>query len=456
MFYKKFTFLTAFRIILLMANIIVLALIFGDARLFFNQIILFTVLIIQVAELIRFVNHTNRELSRLFLAIRHSDFSITFREPPLGKSFEALQHSMMEVIQAYKDVKIEKEAQYQFLQVLVQQLQFGIISVQDGNAITIINPVAEELAGIAGVKNWKLVRQLNPDFAKRIDELGDNARGLLQFSVHGENKTFAVDIRTPIILDRPYKLITFQDINSEIEQKEIEAWHKLIRILTHEIMNSVTPIASLTETMQTVLEDKSGHQKKMNEIHDETIKDIRFSLKTIHKRSEGLLSFVDTYRKLTKIPQPSIEAIDVKEMLDEIIQLMQQHVLNEKSIDYAVDVSPEDLVIHADPKLIEQVIINLVTNSIQAIDVNSGGSLSLKGYEQNNRTIIEVADNGKGIPKKELNEIFIPFFSTKKEGSGIGLSLSKQIMSLHGGTIKVKSELNIGTSFYLSFKKKSV
>ena len=454
MFYRKFTFLIVVRIIFLLLNVIVLSLIFGDTRLFFNQIILFVVLIIQIGELIRFVNHTNRELARLFLAIRHSDFSITFKEPPLGKSFKALQHSMREIIQAYKDVKIEKEAQYQFLQMLVKQLQFGIISIENKTTITIINPMAEQLAGIPGAKNWKLVQQLNPEFAERIDALGNNAKTLMQFNVNGEKKTFAVDIRTPIILDKPHKLITFQDINSEIEQKEIEAWHKLIRILTHEIMNSVTPIASLTETMQTVLEDKEGKQKQPHEIQEETIKDIRFSLKTIHKRSESLLSFVDTYRKLTKVPQPAVESIVVKEMLDEILQLMQQHTDRIKSVQFSVDVNPEDLIVNADPKLIEQVIINLVTNSIQAIN-GQDGAIALKGYENDNRIIIEVEDNGKGIPEKELSEIFIPFFSTKKEGSGIGLSLSKQIMSLHGGTIKVSSVAGKGTSFFLSFKRKS-
>lgn len=454
MFYKKFTFLIVLRIALLTFNVLILSIIFGDTRLFFNQIILFVLLTIQIGELIRFVNHTNRELARLFLAIRYSDFSITFREPPLGKSFKELQHSMMEIIQAYKDVKIEKEAQYHFLQTLVKQLQFGIISLESESTITIINPMAEQLAGIPGAKNWKIVKQLNPEFAERMDELGDNARSLMQFTVNGEKKTFAVDIRTPIILDKPHKLITFQDINSEIEQKEIEAWHKLIRILTHEIMNSVTPIASLTETMQTMLEDKEGEQKQINEIEEETITDIRFSLKTIHKRSEGLLSFVDAYRKLTKVPHPSIESIVVKEMLDEIIRLMQQQASELKSIDFIVDVNPIDLIVRADPKLIEQVIINLVTNSIQAIDSKKAGMITLKGYKENNRIIIEVADNGKGIPEKELSEIFVPFFSTKKEGSGIGLSLSKQIMSLHGGTIKVKSTHEKGTSFYLSFRKK--
>lgn len=451
MFYKKFTFLIILRIALLLLNVLVLSIIFGDTRLFFNQIILFAILILQVVELIRFVNHTNRELARLFLAIRHSDFSITFREPPLGKSFKALQQSMMEIIQAYKDVKIEKEAQYHFLQMLVRQLHFGIISLEEENNITIINPMAEELIGVPGAKNWKLVRQLNPSFAMSIDDLGENARGLVAINVRGEKKTFVVDITSPIILGKPHRLLTFQDINSEIEQKEIEAWHKLIRILTHEIMNSVTPIASLTETMQTVLEDKDGHQKKSHEITDDTIKDIRFSLKTIHKRSDGLLSFIDTYRKLTKIPLPVMGPIEVNEMLNEIIQLMQSKVGN-KHILLSAEVNPH-LIIQADHHLVEQVIINLVTNSIQAINEEKDGIINLKCYEENNRIILEVTDNGAGIQEKELNEIFIPFYSTKKEGSGIGLSLSKQIMSLHGGTIKVNSEPGQGTTFYLSFKK---
>ncbi len=451
---KRFTWLVILRVFLLLVTIFILSLIFGDSRLFFNQIILGCILIIQIWELIRYVTQTNRELARLFLAVRHSDFSVTFKDMPMTRSFYELQNSMIEIIQAFKDVKIEKEAQYQFLQILIRQLHFGIISLENENTITIINPMAEQLAGIHGVKNWKLVQQLNPVFAKRIEELGDNARTLIQFTTQGETKTLAVDIRTPLILDKPHKLITFQDINSEIEQKEIEAWHKLIRILTHEIMNSVTPIASLTETMQTLLEDKNGNQRKAQEISDETIKDILFSLKTIHKRSEGLLSFVDTYRKLTKIPQPTLETFHVRDMLEQISTLMHHH-LKGTSVKFEVNATPTDLLVHADPKLIEQVVINLVTNSIHALENKPDGLITLNAYEENNRIVVEVSDNGKGIPEKELEEIFVPFFSTKKEGSGIGLSLSKQIMSLHGGTIKVKSQPGVGTSFFLNFKRKS-
>jgi two-component system nitrogen regulation sensor histidine kinase NtrY len=449
MFYKRFTFLVIIRVIFLLVNVIIISIIFGDTRLFFNQIILSLILILQVIELIRFVNHTNRELSRLFLAIRHDDFAITFKQPSLGKSFSELQTSMIEIIQAYKEVKIEREAQYHFLQMLMRQIQIGIIAVKD-EEITLINPTAEEMLQLHGPISWRLITQNNFSFIKEIEQLGDNGRKLIELKREGETKFLSVDVRTLIILDRPQKLITFQDINSEIEQKEIEAWHKLIRILTHEIMNSVTPISSLTETMQSLLQDKNGDQKELKNITTETISDIRFSLNTIQKRSDGLLNFIENYRKLTKVPQPKVERVNVKSLFGTIENLFSQE-LNKKNISLAID-AKDDLTIMLDRMLIEQVMINLITNSIHALEKKNDPKIELIAFQQDKNTIIHIHDNGKGIAEKELREIFVPFFSTKKEGSGIGLSLSKQIMSLHGGTIKVKSEINSGTSFYLHFR----
>ncbi|MEQ9592346.1 MAG: ATP-binding protein [Cyclobacteriaceae bacterium] len=451
MTFKRFNVLVGLRVALLLITITILAVIFGDKRLFFNQIILFTVIIIQVVELLRYLNHTNRELARLFLAIRHSDFSSTFNEKSLGKSFDALQDSLTEIIKAYKDVKIEKEAQYHFLQMLVSQLHIGIISIVDDGEITIINPIARELTKVGAARQWKLLREINPKFAIQIEEMGESGRKLIEITDDNELKTFSVDVRTLIILDKPHKLITFQDINAEIEQKEIEAWHKLIRILTHEIMNSVTPIASLTETMQSVLVGPDGTLKHREELRPDTLEDIRFSLQTIHKRSEGLLEFVDNYRKLTKVPNPSLEHFEIKSMFLEIEKLMTSD-LDSQRIIISTEVIPTDLRLHADPKLLEQVLINLVKNAIQAIPENTNGEIKLKAHQENHRVVIEVSDNGKGISEQELKEIFVPFFSTKKEGSGIGLSLSKQVMNLHGGTIKVTSALGSGSTFYLNFK----
>jgi two-component system nitrogen regulation sensor histidine kinase NtrY len=449
MIYKRFTFLIILRILLLVATVVIISVIFGDKRLFFNQIILALLLITQVAELIRFVNHTNRELTKFFYAIRYSDFSITFKQSSLGKTFKNLEESMVEIIEAYKQVKIEKEAQFHLLQMLVNQLPIGIVAVDTDDTITLINPTAETMVGIRGLKNWRILEQQNAAFAREIQQLGSNARKLIEMRSAFENRFLSVDVRTLIILDRPLKLITLQDINSEIEQKEIEAWHKLIRILTHEIMNSVTPISSLTETMQSLLQDKSGNQKQLGELKQDTISDIRFSLQTIQRRSDGLLLFVENYRKLTKIPKPSLEPINISALLHHVEKLL-SHELLRNNIILSIEVD-NDIEIILDPILVEQTLINLITNSIHALDKAAKPQIILKSYQQEKQTVIEVADNGKGIPAKEIVEIFIPFFTTKKEGSGIGLSLSKQIMSLHGGSIKVKSEIGQGTSFYLHF-----
>lgn len=441
----RFTYLTILRITLLLATVLVFSWIFGDPRLFFNQIILGLIIVAQVVELVRFVNHTNRELSKLFLAIKHEDFSVTFKEAKLGRSFQDLQSSMTGIIDAYKQVKIEKEAQYHFLQMMVNQIQIGIISMVNDD-ILLINPTAEKLLHIQGIKNWKLIQQLNPSFAKEFSQLGDNGRKLIETTTAGEAKILAVDVSTQIILDKPSRLITLQDINSEIEQKEIEAWHKLIRILTHEIMNSITPISSLTETMQGMLSDTNGQQKALSSLEDETISDIRFSLSTIQKRSEGLLRFVEDYRKLTRVPKPVKELVDVVVFANGLDALMSETLLRQ-DIKLAVEVGDPQLKALFDPALVEQVMINLITNSSHALENRPEKTIRVKVYRKENQLTFEVIDTGKGIPQKELKEIFIPFFSTKKEGSGIGLSLSKQIVAQHGGTIKATSQPGVGTTF---------
>ncbi len=445
---KRFSLQVILRITLILANAILLAWIFGDMRLFFNQVILIIILIGQIWELIHYINLTNRELTRLFLAIKHDDFSTTFNQKGLGKSFKELQNSMVDIIESYREVKIEKEAQYQFLQLLVNRIQVGIISLLDENII-LINPVAEKILGIRDLKNWKLLEQHNPTVA---EELGQDGKKLIEIKSHEGTKSLAVEISTVLMIDKRYKLITLQDINSEIEQKEIEAWHKLIRILTHEIMNSVTPISSLSETMQTMLIDKNGIQKELPNLRDDTIKDILFSLSTIQKRSESLLDFVENYRKLTRVPKPVIQQIQLKPWLASLENLMREELTRE-SISLSIHLDDENHALNLDPTLIEHVIINLLRNSTHALEGRPDKRIEIKSYDDESAIVIEVSDNGKGIPEKEIKDIFIPFFSTKKDGSGIGLSLSKQIMSLHGGRIRVRSKVAEGTSFYLTFRK---
>ena len=252
------------------------------------------------------------------------------------------------------------------------------------------------------------------------------------------------------LMGSSYKLITFQNIKSEIEQKEIEAWHNLIRTLAHEIMNSVTPISSLTETSVMLLEDKLGNQKDITDITEKNITSIRTALKTIEKRSEGLLDFVGNYRKLTRLPAPQMEKISIENLLVNIKNLLNAE-LDKNRIDLRIISRNKDLRIFADPKLVEQVLINLVLNSIDAVEKTKSPKIQLLSYQTKNNIVIKISDNGKGIDKDKLEKIFIPFFSTKEKGTGIGLSLSKQIMKLHKGDIDVTSEKNSGTTITLSF-----
>ena len=448
---RKFTILTVIRIILLVLTISILTWIFGDSRLFFTQIILGIVVVVEVVELISFVNRTNRELSRFLIAIRHGDFSATFKQNNLGTSFNDLQQSMHSIMDAYKAVKIEKEAQYQLLQTLVQQISVGIIFLLD-DKVEVINPTAQRLLHAEGVKDWKMILQLNADIADKIGQLGDNGRTLIEIRRARETKFVAITVGTQIVLERQSKLITLQDINSEIEQKEIEAWHKLIRILTHEIMNSITPISSLTETMQSMLTEKAGGQKAISSLSDETISDILFSLNTIHSRSEGLLNFVENYRKLTRVPKPQPEQVHVDQFISGIERLMAD-TLKKNQIEWIVT-HDRGIIANFDPALMEQVVINLITNSIHALEKCNEKSITFKTYVSADELTFEVTDNGKGISEAELKEIFIPFFSTKKDGSGIGLSLSKQIISQHGGNIKVTSQPGSGTTFYVVLKQR--
>ena len=447
--FKKFTFKVILRISLILGTAILLAFIFGDDRLFFNQIILFLLLLIQVGELIRYVNQTNRELAKFILSIKHNDISVNFRQSKIGASFEELSDAFEEVARAYEDAKIEKQAQFEYLRLVVNNMNVGIISLENEVDIALINRPAEKILGVLGINNWEILKEKVPAFTSKIDDMKETGRRLIEINLNGQMQTLSVDVITVKMLEKNYKLITFQDIHGEIEQKEIEAWHKLIKILTHEIMNSATPISSLTETMQSVIE-KDGKAKKASELDDETIEDLLFSLKTIERRSNGMLTFIDDYRKLTKVAKPKIEKVDVNNFLNSISDLLQAQLTKEniKLVCEVTDV--DDLTI--DASQIEQVIINLVKNATYALQDCKDPLIEIKAYIKDGKKVIEVTDNGAGIPEKEKKEIFVPFFSTKKEGSGIGLSLSKQIMHLHNGNITFTSQEGKGTSFYLVFR----
>jgi two-component system, NtrC family, nitrogen regulation sensor histidine kinase NtrY len=447
---KRFALLVILRVTLLMLSMTALAFIFAKTELFFNQIILLSIIVIQIAELIRFITFTNRELAKLLLAIRYSDFSISFKGKKHGKSFQELQNAFVEIIEAFKKVSVEKEAQFKFLKVIVDNINVGIIAIKEEHQIELMNKSAQQLLSIPAPNYWKQFVQFSPDFAREFSEMEDNERKLIELNIKEEKLQISAHVSRLKILNYRYSIITFQNIKSEIEQKEIEAWHKLIRILTHEIMNSVTPITSLTETMRMMLQHDEINEKKVKELTEEDLDDFRFSLETIQRRSEGLLHFVDDYRKLTRVKSIQTERTKIKPLIEEIVKLMSPD-FSKEGIHIELRIKSE-FEIFIDRKLIEQVLINLLTNAKQAVLDSKNPSITISTYHNESEKVIKIEDNGSGIDESKLDEIFIPFFSTKENGSGIGLSLSKQIMKKHKGDLTAKSIKGEGATFFMTFR----
>ncbi len=268
---------------------------------------------------------------------------------------------------------------------------------------------------------------------------------LLQLSMH------ATQFR---MRGEEFILVSFQDIHPELEQKEIESWQKLIRVLTHEIMNSITPISSLSETVGDILKNHET-EPPSNEDFKEDMENVKQAITTIGNRSKGLLNFVELYRNLTRIPKPNFRYFHVSSLFDRAIELLGPEIEKNK-IEIVIKIFPKDLKLLADPDLIDQVLINLLLNAIDAVSEleNNNGRPKITivaSVNLNNRTTIEIADNGRGIKQDSLDKIFMPFFTSKKHGSGIGLSLSRQIMQMHKGSISVRSKQDEGAIFTMVF-----
>ena len=448
---KRFSILLTLRVVLLLATMVGLAIIFGRADLFFNQIIVSLLISIQVVGLIRYVRRTNRDLAKFLLAIKNNDFTVHFGQES-DRSFRSLHMAFKEILDSYRQMSAEREVQYQYLQLLVSHINVGIISLRGDDDIVLMNQAAMDLLRTETYHHWHNLKRKYPQLVREVDALREGESKLLEFSIGEDTRRLSVQVRSAILVKESYRIVTLQDIEQEINQSEIDAYHRLIRILTHEIMNSITPIASLSETLLMLLKNEQGQLKPWSEVGEDYLEDLAYSLQTIGKRSDGLLHFVEDYRKLTKLPQPQPEAVPVGDLLRTIGHLMQAE-LQQQAIELTIRIRPEDATVWGDPRLIEQVLINLVTNSVHALAAVSSPRITLDSYSHQGQTVIEVTDNGIGIEPNKLDQIFVPFFSTKDQGSGIGLSLSRHIMTLHHGALKVQSQPGQQTSFFLYFRE---
>ena len=414
-------------------------------------LLVLTLAIVQVVALIKLVDKTNQDIIDFFEAIKNNDLSNP-REKSGKDAYSVYLHEQFEmVIKKLQKSKLTKDARQQYLTTIVQHVGIGLITFNEKGDVQIMNIAAKRLLKIENLKKINALNSISEELVKCFWELKTGGRSLITVEIGGDERQLSVYAIELTLGNENFKLISLQNIRSELEEKEMDAWQKLVRVLTHEIMNSVTPISSLAYTVEGEIVEYLDQGEEQTKIEKEDLEDIHLAVQTIQRRSDGLIRFVNDFRSLTHTPEPKFQMASVMELFGQISVLL-KHEIESNDIKFIVNVKPQNLALSIDPELIQQVLINLIKNAVQALEERENKIIELLAYQdEKNNTLFILKDNGPGIEDEAQTKIFIPFFTTKKSGSGIGLSLSRQIMRQHNASISVKSKIDEGTEFILRF-----
>ncbi|MDF9796776.1 two-component system nitrogen regulation sensor histidine kinase NtrY [Catalinimonas alkaloidigena] len=408
-------------------------------------------LLILFFELIRFIERTHLEMENLVIAIRQGDFSNTYYKHPALKG-HMLSHAFNQLVSTFQQLRQEKESNHHYFQNIVEQVSVALICVDQQGKVQLVNLAAKQLLKRPVLRHLEDVQAIDSELYHTIKNIQAGEKALIRVIIQQQLLHILLQATEFKMQGKEFKLLSIQDFRAELEEQEVASWQKLIRVLTHEIMNSVIPISNLTGMVSEMLihiDEDNG--LKLNVLNDSEVIDLHGSLLTIEERTNGLINFVKAYKSLTQVAQPQFRSVKVGMLIERLHALLKPK-LHEKNITWNKKVEPANLEIKADFELIEQVLINLVNNAIYALQKVKNPEIDVYAFvNEKNQKIIQVIDNGIGIERELVEQIFIPFFTTKKNGSGIGLSLSRQIMRLHKGNISVQSIIGGGTVFTLSF-----
>jgi len=444
MIFKQFEWRILVRVLLLFITLSVTSF-FLVKELYVYLLIAAPVIIYQLIDFYRFHKKAHDELKQFVESIHYRDFSRNFDVKHAPVEIQPLRQGFNEINTTFKVISKEKETQYQYLQKILELVDTGILSYEEENGTVVW--MNESLKSMLQLPYLKTIHSLS----KRDNILYQQVLALKPgdgriATAHLETSSFKILISATAFQTegKLYKLIAFQNVNEALDETESKAWQKLLSVMTHEIMNSIAPISSLANTLKNRLQNTER-------TNNADIEDLEIGIDTIKRRSEGLLKFAETYRNLNKINTLSLQKLYIRDLFGNIYQLMQP-TLAQKNIELEIILKDPNLHIEADPNLLEQVLINLVVNAIEAVKEKEAPKIILSAEQAlNKKTFLKVADNGQGMPEEVLEKIFIPFFSTKKNGSGIGLSLCKQILMLHRGTLQAQSVEGQGSVFLMQF-----
>ncbi|RZJ87702.1 MAG: GHKL domain-containing protein [Chryseobacterium sp.] len=450
MFFQRFTFRLLAYLLLINAMGVLLVYLIRNTHLYFSMTGLGILIICVILNMYFFINQIKEDIKRFVVAIKTRDSTLNFKNKATKGSFPELYQSFQDILKANKDVQLEKDSMFQLIRTILEQVPVGVIVVQRSadesqpSEIVFFNQSASTLLQVPTYKYWHRVKNHLPAFTQEIDRIQQGGKRFVELKIQDKLIQLSTEVIPLNLYAKDYFIISFQNIKDEIEQKEAEAWNRLIGVISHEILNSITPISSLSDTVSSMVMNKDY-------LDAEDLEDLRPALQIIKKRSEGLLDFVKDYRLIAELPTPTLESHAIGEILKHMKILMQPFA-KEKNIVLNVEQTSSKISLMLDLKLIEQALINLVTNSIHAVDDIENAVITINYRLEANKLAIDVTDNGKGVDQELIEKIFVPFYTTRKNGSGIGLTITRNIMKMHQGNVEVNSIPFERTTFSLVFK----
>ncbi|NRB50449.1 MAG: HAMP domain-containing histidine kinase [Saprospiraceae bacterium] len=440
MIFNRFALLVGLRLLLLLALLSALAATQFERKWLFSVIILSSLIILVVVELLRFINRTNFDLVKLLQALEKDDFSTHFQQRPSGRSFRKLYGAFNNVIDRYKAAQLQQEAQKEFLNIAVSKLNVGVIAHEENGRILIFNEYARSIVGDIIPQNWDILILRKIPVIQFLHNMPTDSPQIYSQDTGAQDQSLLLQASRFSLLQKNIRLYTIKDIRSQLDQKEVESWQKVIRVLTHEIMNSLTPVISLTDMAGIMLNDLDRPKEETQAIKE--------ALDTAQGRAKGLLSFVKSYRQYLKVPTPNLQSESITAFSEQLVQLLSPR-LQKAAIHLEYTPTSGLQTMLADQYLLEQVFINLFTNAIQALEGMPTPVIKFKIKQDAQRITFSIRDNGPGIAEEQVSEIFVPFYTSKEDGSGIGLSISRQIVQAHGGRLFVQTQEGKGATFFV-------
>ena len=417
-----------------------------------TPLVLGALILLSVFELVRYVEMTSRELSGFLSYVASHDFSTPVTIPHKGRVFAQLQDAYRLLTGEFRRLNLQKAANHQYLEAVVQHVGIALCCLDAQGNVTMMNEPARVLFKVPHMNSLRSFERVDARLPDLLEKLRDGDRTLIDVRRGDDTLQLVLYATAFELLGVRYKLVSFQNIRDELDRQEIDSWQKLIRVLTHEIMNSVTPIISLSRLIRETMVDDSVAPPVFRVPKPQEQDDMLRSVTAIYTRSSGLLDFVQAYRSFAKLPAPEFSDVDVRSLLERVRTLV-AHEIDSGRVTVDLDCAEAGLTIRADPRQTEQVLLNLVRNALDALSESPAPHIGLRGLRnEHGKVLLQVSDNGPGIAPEHLDSIFVPFFTTKRNGTGVGLSVSRQLMQANRGFMSVRSAPGQGSVFTLKFQ----